>query len=501
VSERQHHIIHSLKYEVLFEGSRPSDQQNALSGIHFGTVQDLLQRFFDSFIEKDHYLRINTLELDLGIIPSNNWKGNFVNRLENVLYDKLDRVLLSKKDTLLFSADQKNDKMPDISLFTAEERDEDILLSFLQKGYLSWIYGESGLLIINAVFENILNRRSESFEPRLLHLLKHSEVSLKRFVAQIDPRLQSIWLKKYFHGAGLLSDAIFTYQRLMLSQQEISGTLINKICLWLGAQLVSYILKHDQEAFTSKVFLDKHSDEFLKVFHSDLMKTVKPETLKPAEDPENIISQFLITSLLTFKKEPGRFITTDRQESEVIFREDMKNGENIREKEDLSLGLFPENSGLVLLWPYLQTLFSRFHLMKEDQFRGIEEKTRALYMLHYLATGTLNAEEHQLLVPKILIAYDLDLPVPLYCELDDTVREECDQLLENLTKHWSALKSTSPGGLRRTFLQRHALIKFKDYGWHFIFERQGVDVLIDRLPYPLSVIKLKWLENPVYVLW
>ena len=100
-----------------------------------------------------------------------------------------------------------------------------------------------------------------------------------------------------------------------------------------------------------------------------------------------------------------------------------------------------------------------------------------------------------------MTGFNLELNTPADIVLEESIINECDKLLRAVIRNWSVLKSTSPNGLRQTFLQRSALIKQQDNEWNFMFERKGVDVLIDKLPYGLSLIKFKWLDNPIHVSW
>ncbi len=163
--------------------------------------------------------------------------------------------------------------------------------------------------------------------------------------------------------------------------------------------------------------------------------------------------------------------------------------------------LIVRNAGVVLVWPFFDKLFSLTGLLNNNQFKCRDEAALAIYMLHYLATGNKSSDEQDLFIPKVLVGWDTELEVPSKIDPGDSILTECDQLLTSLIKHWSALKSTSPEGLRETFLTRSALIERKDDGWYFIFERRGVDVLLNQLPFGISVIKLGWLDYPVYVTW
>jgi len=137
--------------------------------------------------------------------------------------------------------------------------------------------------------------------------------------------------------------------------------------------------------------------------------------------------------------------------------------------------LIVRNAGLVLLWPYLNSLFSVTGLLANDQFKGREEAVLAIYMLHYLATGSKSSEEQDLFIPKVMTGWDPESEVPSKITPEDSILTECDSLLAACINNWSVLKSTSPDGLREAFLKRSALIERKDYGWYFELERSVLE--------------------------
>jgi hypothetical protein len=125
--------------------------------------------------------------------------------------------------------------------------------------------------------------------------------------------------------------------------------------------------------------------------------------------------------------------------------------------------------------------------------------------LHYLATGEEQAEEPALVLPKLLCGLDLDLeePIPQKLSLTPTEKQESEVLLQAIIQNWSALKNTSADGLRSGFLQRDGLLfegnEFTP--WKITIERKGQDLLLDRLPWSYTVIKLPWMSGMINVEW
>ncbi|HLO95924.1 MAG TPA: contractile injection system tape measure protein, partial [Burkholderiaceae bacterium] len=66
---------------------------------------------------------------------------------------------------------------------------------------------------------------------------------------------------------------------------------------------------------------------------------------------------------------------------------------------------------------------------------------------------------------------------------------------------------TSVAGLREAFLQRQGrLAKDKPRAdappaWRLRVEKRGLDVLLDRLPWGFSTVRLPWMEGVLHVEW
>lgn len=168
--------------------------------------------------------------------------------------------------------------------------------------------------------------------------------------------------------------------------------------------------------------------------------------------------------------------------------------ENI-EKE----GIFIENAGLVLLHPFLPTLFENLIITEGET---LIHPDKALCLLHYLASGRTEMPEYDLVLPKILCQIPISVPVPSDVQLFDNERKEADTLLESVIKHWEALRNTSQDGLRGTFLLRSGkLTKKTDGDWLLQVETRSFDILLDHLPWGISMIKLPWMKQMLWVEW
>ncbi len=70
-----------------------------------------------------------------------------------------------------------------------------------------------------------------------------------------------------------------------------------------------------------------------------------------------------------------------------------------------------------------------------------------------------------------------------------------------VVEHWPALGKTSVDGLRLSFLQRAGLLYPAPDGWLLRPQCEGFDLLLDRLPWGIAIVRLPWMRRPLHVEW
>ncbi|WP_147114415.1 contractile injection system tape measure protein [Tateyamaria sp. syn59] len=164
-------------------------------------------------------------------------------------------------------------------------------------------------------------------------------------------------------------------------------------------------------------------------------------------------------------------------------------------------GIECDNAGLVLLHPFLSAYFTGIGLAEGRNFVSPDAQVTAARLLHAIATGDEAGEEPDLGIPRLLCAVPPDLPVLPLAPLDPDHLAEADRMLDAAIAAWKGVGHMSPAGLRETFLQRGGLLQGPEDALRLTLERRGVDILLDRLPWTLSVIKLPWMPAPLKVDW
>lgn len=169
--------------------------------------------------------------------------------------------------------------------------------------------------------------------------------------------------------------------------------------------------------------------------------------------------------------------------------------------EEMPEALFVENAGLVILHPFLLHFFKAFDLCDGHAFKDETSQEMAIHLLHHLATGATEPAEHELSFNKLLCNWPLEEPVNRFVPLTEKMQEESTKLLQSVITHWNKLGNTTPAGLRGSFLYRAGKLTKKDNGWKLIVEKKAQDILLDFLPWGIGVVRLPWMEVPVFVEW
>jgi hypothetical protein len=202
-------------------------------------------------------------------------------------------------------------------------------------------------------------------------------------------------------------------------------------------------------------------------------------------------------------KEKESAAGADTEEYVVLDADDAATaGDVTAASESAAKVIFVSQAGVVLLHPFFTRFFEQCGLLTADQrFLDRHCQEKAVHLLHFLVTGRGHPEEHHTTVYKILCGLDIHDPVAKNLDLDEQDRKEAQNLLQSAIEHWSRLKNTSPDGLRTSFLQRQGKLTHTRDGWRLTVEQQSIDILLGTLPWNLSVIRLSWLRQPVWVDW
>ena len=181
-----------------------------------------------------------------------------------------------------------------------------------------------------------------------------------------------------------------------------------------------------------------------------------------------------------------------------------KTGNDAAKKDinkDPSTAIFINNAGLVILHPFLPALFEHLQLVQNNNWISEEAQHRAVAVTAFLVTGETSVPEFNLALNKFLCGLQTTDVLLQAVEIDSNTQQACEEMQQEVIKHWSSLKNTGIAALRETFLQRDGKLSNTDNGRLLQVEQKAVDVLLNTLPWGIGVIKLPWMKEILHTEW
>lgn len=527
--------------------------QQRMSELYMQKMLPVLGKLFDDASGEDKIIYIDSLEIDLGAITeeelgNKSWEDAFIMEIAGKCKEKL---------TAGASAQQVSVQTEKKTLSICRQ-----WIFYMQKGYLPWNVLQikpawkqevlEALAVEYASVEavrslirsdakavgRIVEQHTETFLLQLMEVMtagKRGDVPemLNELVEILHTTVKSsktagstskirlrkqLWCRvllltaeyKERAGSSLIGEAILQeYLSHPAKLQEIRPGLLNKLRVLLPIikawkeKAADHPYKQGKRPVSAPETPERLADREKadsaeqqgSPFHQKQEESIQgEETASPAEkealiQKENDTSSKKQHPLPDFPKDP--FEKLKNTDSGLLNKGALTDEE----------GLFVAYAGVILVHPFLSLFFNRLKLLREGKFTDILSHQKALYLLHYLTTGETSAEECELVIPKVLTAYPLEEPVEKNILLSNGEREEADHLLQEVIRQWNKLKNTSPDELRGGFLQRRAKLYTKNDSLHLQFEAEAIDILLDYLPWNLSIIKLPWMQDFLRVEW
>ena len=244
------------------------------------------------------------------------------------------------------------------------------------------------------------------------------------------------------------------------------------------------LIKHKREISEKSVFsyffqeLKKYKSWTYDVHKKRIIDIYELHSDKLSKESKDIIIQYIDT-IPTYQS--------------IEFKDTMKK---------LNEGSPVKNSGLVLLWPFMKTLFSICeYLDPKGDFKNRESRERATLLLQYLAVKSTAIEEPYLALNKVMTGFPLEESLPLEIILSDKEKDIADALLLNVIKQWPSFTNSSVENLRGSFLIRDGILTFNGKEWKLRVESKSYDLLLNKLQWGYSMIRLSWVPYIIKVEW
>ena len=155
----------------------------------------------------------------------------------------------------------------------------------------------------------------------------------------------------------------------------------------------------------------------------------------------------------------------------------------------------------MLVAPYLPMLFERLELTGRAGFLGPEATVRGLDALHAVAYGGAETRLDDRPLERLALRRARRRAAAPAAAARAAEAAIVADLLAAVVARWTALGATSVDGLRQAFLLRDGLLRRTDAGHALQVAPKAYDMLLDRLPWSIALVKLAWMPAPIHVAW
>lgn len=488
------HLIKKQIIEIKLERSlNYYTIQQKLSDQYWNEIIPVLERSFNKVSNEDEIFEIDQLELDLGIVNSEKLNDNeWVEEIKKKIEEQIAIIT--------------NPASPHYSIRPIKRRIGAFWqwLYYMDHGFLPW--NNKGVnelwyqdiieaIAVDITCHKIVKERIQLDSEFLKRLIgQHADGFLNTLIEIITARKQQY-----------LPDFLDELKQLNKHLAAINSGFEND--LELRNRLWKYLLKW--------AVSDKPGD--VSELHNLLVKTYIYEKQLTEDISDFTAAKLPITGSLIrkYSLELKEHFYQKRHEVESFINQMAKHdkiGSTIADEAErikaslekasiLEEGIYIMNAGVILLHPFLKSFFSRLELIKDGSFIDKGAQLLAMHLIHFLATGSMQPKEYELVLAKILCGYPFEETIDIVELIDLRMKEESESLLKAVIDQWEILKNTSQEGLREGFLQRPGKLITRNGNMYLQVEKNSIDILLDYLPWSISIIMLPWMKDILRVEW
>lgn len=439
-----------------------------------------LETLFDEYEFYDEIIRFDELTLDFSVGPDHDF-SHFPAEIYKQLKTKFDLQIPERNEYKIDISEDNLSGEQNVRRISTTQNSGNVFLFFLENGYLPWYGKEEHIRSFtrHEIWETSLDDRV--FFKALDHLLGTSETAANRFILQFPDEMVTAYLQRKNLKIYAETSAI----RKISQNLEKDG---RRIFLKLLIRLA-----HDDFPGVSKK-LDRLIFGFFKADNpaSERMELEQLKKLLHRILPENALHDSVLEKI-DWLIEGKSLIPNEVQQLPET------QPEPFLEKEDNQIGV--QNAGLILLHPFLKQFFTATGIVGKQGILAPENFDLAVQSLHFMATGDEDVFEGNLIMEKFLCGVPLKMPVQKRSLLSESIKNEANELLSEVVRNWPSLKNTSADGLRQLFIQRDGKLIQEDTKYRLIVERKAQDVLLEKLSWNISVIKLPWISKILFTEW
>lgn len=159
------------------------------------------------------------------------------------------------------------------------------------------------------------------------------------------------------------------------------------------------------------------------------------------------------------------------------------------------------NAGIAILWPLLPQLFSLLELTQENVFTSDSTRWQAVACLDGLAWAEDKPVASRLAVNRLLCGIAPDVPQPELSAIDPHQQQQIDAWLTAVGRQLPDWQKLGVSDIRALFLQRPGDVVYHTEPAQIIVRQEAFDYLLGDWPWPLTMVALPWLQQPLTLIW
>lgn len=496
MKKTNHHILHKVNLDINSPEEKTAFEiKSRLDSFLRKELFPKIEKLFDQMTLDDEIKRFESIQMDFEMKHANDidlLANQFIAQLKEKLeqidseplnfhkdWDKIENQHLAHHKPKQYSTYNPNQNTEEIGKKVSHDSNlKNTFIHFLETGQLPW-YAVSDLLtefVLPVHFSKAL--RDNRFVLHLNELFLLNENALNRFIYQFDNETIKLYIKRLMRENKMPFKDITD---LISKQDQTIKKLIYKLLIM---------------RMTNNHYAES------KVFFQQIFKAISVNNSFPIDEERHYHEIHEIFQLAFLSPQP-ELTHQENPQSQIIGNELAATNTDMFKEASFELKdpIYISNAGIILCHPFLPELFKRCGCINENSFVSPEMQQYAIHLLHFLGSGKEHDMEYNLGFEKFLCGIQQNTPIDRTIILQDVHKEECQNVIISMIGNWTALKNTSSDGLRSSFFMREGKLDLMKSPVRLYIERQTVDILLDRLPWNYSIVKIPWLSDILYVEW
>lgn len=490
----QTHIIRqlNLRLQIPAVDKAFALQQRAKQCLEGDWYRELGQ-VLDKYADNAGYLYVPALHLNLEMLPEEDFERHF----REALLAAVDKALaeLVQNQAIATAALPEEEALHMMARVSKEERYIDAWFYFIEKGMLPWWLPQETAAGLEPALLEAVRARPVLFRESWYRAWHHRTVNVPRWLLQNAPALRQVMLdalcpaplvEQYRHWMLAVEKAFAGHAQLPLKQLQYTGWHSFFQFLDSGHQYKSDALQQMTGILTTQFPLvwmyyakeEMQPEERAILQQATVLFTAGANSVQP-----------VMPGMAPVSQPPGK-VATQRPPVRRHFPEVPEQG--------IQIG----NAGLILLHPFLTHLFRHLQWLQEkDRVIAEPYTNRAVHLLEFLSSGREQLPEYDMVFPKLLCGIPVETSIERDIVLEPFEKQQAESLLKAVLEHWPPLSSSGVPALRETFLQREGLLQFRNNEWLLKVEHRTVDILLNKLPWGIGVVRLPWMPYLLKADW